>query len=399
MKENRKYIFLLAGAVLLIILVEWLTPKPINWTPTFSRQDKIPFGSHVVYEMLPELFPGKAVRINNRTLYENQQNGTLPNGNYVFVNDQFRIGEEDAHVLLDFVHRGNHAFIAAQYFDELLEDTLGFRTESVFFTSDSVGLKLTHPQLKTDDFYSYRKINLFYAFAKPDSVKQATFEVLGVSNLKSRPNFIRIPFGKGYFYLNSVPLAYTNYNMLAEDNARYISGTLSYLPVQNVYWDEHYKAFGRSNGADSSQTPLRFFLSQPPLRWGLYLTLGALLLFMLFEAKRKQRIIPIVQPLANTTVEFTETVGRLYYQYKDHKNIAEKKITYFLAHLRTQYYVKTTEFDEPLYTRLAEKTGVEKSEIVPLFQLIERIRRQSAITEPDLLTLNEKIESFLKKSA
>jgi hypothetical protein len=211
---------------------------------------------------------------------------------------------------------------------------------------------------------------------------------LGKSS-KGEPNFVRVPFGKGNFYLNTMPLAYTNYNMLYRQNASYISSTLSYLPVQSTYWDEYYKI-----NRGESQTPLRYVISQPPLKWALYLTLLALVLFMVFEAKRKQRIIPIVKPLANTTLEFTETVGRLYFQYKDHKNIADKKITYFLDYLRTHYYVKTTEFNEELYSKLSDKTGADKEEISKLFRLIQDIRSRKSISEEELLSLNAQIEDF-----
>jgi hypothetical protein len=190
-----------------------------------------------------------------------------------------------------------------------------------------------------------------------------------------------------------MPLAYTNYNMLYRQNAQYISKTLSYLPVQHTYWHEYYKDFKAE-----PQTPLRYIISQPALKWALYLSLGALVLFIAFEAKRKQRIIPVIKPLTNTTLEFTETVGRLYFQYKDHKNIADKKITYFLDYLRTHFYVKTIEIDDSLYSKLADKTGIDKIEITKLFELITMISNKRNVSEEDLLTLNSQIEQFQRKS-
>jgi hypothetical protein len=190
-----------------------------------------------------------------------------------------------------------------------------------------------------------------------------------------------------------MPLAYTNYNMLYQQNAQYISKTLSYLPLQHTYWHEYYKDF-----KTEPQTPLRYIISQPALKWALYLSLGALVLFIAFEAKRKQRIIPVIKPLTNTTLEFTETVGRLYFQYKDHKNIADKKITYFLDYLRTHFYVKTIEIDDSLYSKLADKTGIDKIEITKLFELITMISNKRNVSEEDLLTLNSQIEQFQRKS-
>ena len=49
----------------------------------------------------------------------------------------------------------------------------------------------------------------------------------------------------------------------------------------------------------------------PPLLWAFWLGIVGLLLFIFFNVKRKQRIINVVKPNVNTTVNFTETVGRL----------------------------------------------------------------------------------------
>ncbi|MBC8111988.1 MAG: DUF4350 domain-containing protein, partial [Verrucomicrobia bacterium] len=122
--------------------------------------------------------------------------------------------------------------------------------------------------------------------------------------------------------------------------------------------------------------------------------IGAVLIFIIFEAKRKQRIIPVVQPLANTTLEFTETVGSVYFQYKDHKNIADKKITYFLEYLRSKFFVKTTDLNASLLETLAMKSGVSQLQIDAIFKKINFIRKQEVITEADLIEINKMIEEF-----
>jgi hypothetical protein len=66
----------------------------------------------------------------------------------------------------------------------------------------------------------------------------------------------------------------------------------------------------------------------------------------LFDSKRRQRIIKPLQPNINTSVAFTETVGRLYLQKKDNRNIADKMITYFLEHIRNQYFLNTNQLND-----------------------------------------------------
>ena len=54
-------------------------------------------------------------------------------------------------------------------------------------------------------------------------------------------NFLRIKYGEGNFFLNTVPLAFTNYHLLNSDNNEYVYKALSHLPVQQTFWDDYYK--------------------------------------------------------------------------------------------------------------------------------------------------------------
>ena len=90
---------------------------------------------------------------------------------------------------------------------------------------------------------------------------------------------------------------------------------------------------------------MRYILSQPALKWAWYIFLIGMLDFYIFNAKRKQRIVPIIKPLANTTVDFTKTIGNLYYQEGDHGNIIDKKIIYFLEKIRNEYLIDTTKLE------------------------------------------------------
>ena len=93
---------------------------------------------------------------------------------------------------------------------------------------------------------------------------------------------------------------------------------------------------------------LRFLFTTPSLTWAYYLTLAGLGLFMIFESKRRQRVIPVIEPVKNKSLEFVETVGQLYYQQADHASIAEKKIQYWLAYVRQRFNIPTTELAEEL---------------------------------------------------
>jgi hypothetical protein len=389
MRKNWKYILVLTLTLALVVTVEWLSPQPLNWEPSLSKEDKIPFGTYLLFQMLPDIFPNQSVRTARQTIYEEEPDADTT-ANYLFVSQYFQPGTEDMERLLDWVSQGNSAFIAAEYFGNL-SDTLKLDLQYDFRAfSDSFPVNFVNPAIRAKENYVFSRINSSYYFEGFDTLQSV---VLGVDSLQ-RPNFIKTKFGEGNFYLHAMPLAFTNYHMLYRNNAEYIARSLSYLPVQPLIWDEYYKPGMR----EKNTTPLRFFLQNESLRWAVYLTLLALVLFMVFEAKRRQRIIPVIQPLANTTLEFTETIGRLYFQHQDHKNIAEKKIAYLLDYIRSRFYLATDPRDKVFYQSLHQKTGIEKEDILRLFRLISQVQKQTMIAEVELLELNREIEQFYEKS-
>src|SRR5690606_9846013 len=197
------------------------------------------------------------------------------------------------------------------------------------------------------------------------------------------------PHGNGNFYLHVQPIAFTNYYLL-KDNYKYAEDVLSYFPKENdVFWKVR-----RYNDQNMVDSPLRFIFSQPALKWAWLFAIFGMLVFMFFNAKRRQRVIPIITPLRNTTVDFTKTIGNLYYQEKDYMNIIDKKIIFFLEKIRNDYYLDTFNLDDTFINRLHQKSGKSKEEISELIHLIKKLRNQSTATENEVVALNKKIEKF-----
>ena len=127
--------------------------------------------------------------------------------------------------------------------------------------------------------------------------------------------------------------------MLDGGNGAYLFRLLSHMGDLPVLRTEGYM----KETAQVQKSPFRYFLSQPPLRWALYLTMIAILLFMIFTAKRRQRVIPVIREPANRSLEFTELIGTLYFQKKDHDDLVRKKFTYFAEELRREIQVEVEE--------------------------------------------------------
>jgi hypothetical protein len=391
MKKDWKYLLYISLAVGLFVIVKLSGPKQYNWSITYAHDDKNPYGAFALSELLPGLFDGKRISHSYKTLYE-IKDSLGSSDNIVIVASNFSADKEDTKVILQHLERGGSAFISAQYFWGHFSDSLNvttydysFRSGNIFDKRDTSFLKFANVQLDTVKEFPYRRDNIHNYFNHFDSARTTVI----AKNDYNYPVTIRMKIGKGNLILNSTPLVFSNIYLLSSDNHEFVSKTLSYLPNENVSWTEYYHV-----GRMEISTPLRFILTNEPLSWAYYLTVISILLFMIFEIKRKQRIIPIIKPLGNTTLEFVSTIGNLYYQRSDHKNIAEKKINFFLDQLRSKYWVNTSRLDETFVQMLAKKTGKNEGDVGKIIKLITGIRTKDVIPAEDLIELNDQIEKF-----
>ena len=128
------------------------------------------------------------------------------------------------------------------------------------------------------------------------------------------------------------------------------------------------------------------------------MSLFGLILFVIFKGKRTQRIIPVIDKLENSTVEFTQTIGELYYQYGDYSNIISKKIQYFLEFIRTKYFLDTNNLNNTFIEKLALKSTNTKEESKAMVDYLIYLKSKTYHTEDELIELNKKIETFTKNN-
>lgn len=380
-----------------ILFVDANRPKPINWTPTYALNDKIPFGLFVFGQEAENLFSKqKITKINNSPYeyfydkYDYDDSTYTVKGDILYINEDFTIDNSSVDELFYYASRGNDVFISSTFFSKSLKDTLGFDIETSNIFMDSFALNVSNKNLNPKDYYYSKGVSTKY-FSKIDTTNTV---VLGhqSSTKENLTNFIKIPYKTGNFYLHTQPIVFTNYYMLKDKNHEYIEQISSYLKQDKIYW------FAKSyNDSQLNQSPMRYILSQPSLKWAWYIALISILIFIVFNAKRKQRVIPIIEPLRNTTIDFTKTIGNLYYQEGNHKNIIDKKIIYFLEKIRNEYLIDTTELNESFINRFQHKSGHKKEDIAALVQLINHLRIKEVCNEKDIITLNLAIEKLNHK--
>jgi hypothetical protein len=210
-------------------------------------------------------------------------------------------------------------------------------------------------------------------------------------------NFLGVPHGKGHLYLHTNPIVFTNYFISKSENREYISGVFSHLGGKNIIWDEYSRMpFIQNN--NSYNSPLYYLLQQKALKYAWWLMLISVLLYILFAAKRTQRIIPVLEAKNNTSLEFIQLISSLHYQNGNHLDMARKKMKYFLYFIRSKYGIQAQTFKDEHILRLSEKSKVDHAEVESIFRQYHLIEKNSNsnIDVNRLLDLYNSIESFYK---
>jgi hypothetical protein len=394
MRSYRIFVMVFFSLLVLYIIAELNRPKPIDWSVTLSKEDKNPYGAFILFDRLKDVFPASNIVSEREPVYNLFHEKEITNSALILIAPVFGGAEPDVKELLKFAEKGNYVFLSSFKASTLLMDTLGLRRQefSAFLTNDSTSLNFVNPYLKAARNYQYKKLTVDAWFS--DLNKRDSTTILGITHI-GKPDFLKIKVGNGAFFVHAAPLCFSNYYMEFNNDHEYVAKALSYIPkdVNTVYWDEYYKL-----GRTGATTPLRFFLNNEWLRWALRITIVGFILFALVEMKRRQRIIPVIAPLRNTTLDFVQTVAGVYLGQKDNKNIAENKFQYWLHYIRQRYYLQTNDLSEDFVQLLAKKSGVDEEAIQQILQLFNQIVASERISDKTLLQLNYRIEQFYTSS-
>jgi hypothetical protein len=405
------------------VALEYYRPKPLDWRPTLSNADKIPYGTYALFDVLPQLLGtdsvasvrlpvyNQLVGVQEPTFYADSTHAAADSlaqrklaqlrvvktsATYLFVNEEFSCSGLESFALLDFIKQGNTVFIAAENFvsaSTVLADTLGLRilntdsaTERSLRAPDSVRVHFTDAALGA----AALRLPAWAATSRL-ALRPGHSGTTLATDAQGQAVLMRLDRGRGHLYVCTIPLAFTNYFVLPPRQRQFALAALSYLPTgRPVWWDEYQK-----QGRMGEQSVLRVVFSQPSLRTAYYLLWATALLFIFVEARRRQRIIPVLRPLPNTTLLFTRTVASLYQQGRNHQRIAEKKTALFLDYLRTRFQEPAPDLgDEAFRERLSQKSGVPRPRLDELVRLINFARTAPTVTDRELLTLSRAIHDF-----
>lgn len=382
--KRAQYIYLLACAVIIIYLVMRGVnqPTPVDWSQHLSRFYRTPYGTALLYERLPDLFNAPITTSHDRIRQtEWDRDWSTGPKTHLFVMSHFAPDGRESSSLLSLAEGGDDVFIASSTLSDTLQDLLGVDVGSSWGLAEKLTVRFWELPGET------RAYTLDKAVYNTSIDSMPVDGTVLARNGSSDAVFVHIPYGEGNVWLCTVPLGFTNYQLLKDPNQHFISTALSFLPKeQPVVWDEHYKI-----GRLGRETPLRWLLSNTATRWAVYLAMVLILLYMVLRAKREQRPVPIVEPLRNSSRDFVRTVGHLYFRKGDHADLARKMVLYFKEELRDRTYLRQFAYDRPTYEHLAVKLGLPVDEVEQRFTRIAARETATYLTQTELINLNNEL--------
>jgi len=403
MKAKLPLIIIGILAVVFVILLS-LQPRPVDWRPDLRRDSDNALGAEIFAELLPQLLAdanGEEVKLTPilDPPFIHLGDESLEGTTYLFLTDDFSPDEAETLRLYEYAERGNTVFIAAQSITGALADTLGIPADSAnafargldyryrgFLGQGDSTLHLVAPVLAKDEGYAFSYEVGNWVMAGLDTARTT---VIGTS-LSGEPTLVLVEAGEGMFLISCTPYAFGNAAFTGDGSGtEYVAGVLGYLPSQSVFWDTYYKPF-----ANQAQTPLRYILREPPLKWALRLMLLGVLLFIVFRGRRWQRAVPVVAAPVNATLDFVRTVGRLYFQDADHSALVDRKLRYFFDRIRTRLGLTEVDLSEETERRVVARTGLSTEHIARLFARFRRLRRSRTVDPKHLVELDRSLDRF-----
>lgn len=456
MKSSRNFLFAMLVLFVLFCLLQVNLPKKFVWSPTFSHVDKQPLGCFVFDSVLTQSLPN-GYHVTKKTFFQLDQEHAKEKISVLMVVDQQDLKQLDVKYLCNIAHRGGKVMVVASssfddgrnadtvvvdelertfkvkiedgmYFslrgilnvlrahDNDMYDTIYWNNRETMYAAQSyrmfynmVGGTLfvdSVPKVKRLAYtlstagYDYRQDSLYVGdFTGFDTIvdEKERIERIDTFAIKKVPTAVSVPYGKGEVIFVSSPLLFTNYGMLEGNTSVYIFRLMSYLADLPVYRTEAYVKTDAMLVAE--QSPFREFIKRPPLRWALYLALLGVVLFMIFTARRRQRVIPIMSKPANRSLEFIQLIGTLYYQRKDHVDLVRKKFKLFAEELRKTAGVDISDVntDDREYLLLAEKTGMNSDRLKKVIRQIRLVlHSEGNISVEEMRSLIDAMDTIVR---
>lgn len=393
MKGFRTFFIGIAILFVAMMFIEMATPKHFTWEPTFTHNDDQPFGSALFDSVMAASLP-QGYTTTSLTL--SQLETTVPADEhhvYLITTEHYPLPTSaDEEALMRMMEKGNQFLIASgAWQSDTIESLLGFEVRGYEYLWTS----LLKSNVIENEMDTMRWVNDKTQYSSriwyvPDEICDAyidvsapSFKPLLISNgceneydivevldsgtvqyVAQQTDVVAgvIKSGNGQLLVASCPFLFTNYGIIECDAATLVLRMLSQLERYPV---TRLDPGTKTESGGTSESPLRYVLAQPPMKWAIWLLIVTVFLAMVFTARRKQRVIPIIEAPVNRSLEMVRHIGSLYFHRHDNADLLEKKYSLFVEKVRklTMIDLNDENHIEDSYLQLQHQSGIPRDEL------------------------------------
>ena len=419
MKSSRLFIVVIIALMVVIILFEMNAPARFNWDDhSQSYKSKQPFGCYVMDSVLRASLPHGYEVIGSDFEQYIGENAKPVKHTFLFTNT-FEYFRPDTN-FLKMIEEGNNAIIATDYnisyYDDSTEEMgLGYKCYSNnyyydgdYFSKESLSINASYDTVywESGEMFAPASYPINSVFCTKELILSSDYRILATLNEKHENGSdgdvdtvagIR-DCGKGKIVVVSMPMLFSNYGILNDTIRPLVLRLLSQcsdLPM--VRYDP--SLMSEMEQDEQEDSPLHYLLANRPLRWALYLALATVILFVLFSARRRQRVIPVIKPPVNHMMDFVKRIGGIYYKRHDNVDLLIKKYVTFGNELRTKAMINVDDYDhiDDELQSLSTRTGIPFKELQQQIYDVWRATNASSINDKRLQQLIDAMNNILQR--
>ncbi|MEZ5174248.1 MAG: DUF4350 domain-containing protein [Bacteroidia bacterium] len=402
------FVALLSGALLLFFILMSNSKKHFDWHESFEFQSTQPYGYSFLREFLNTRYGKDSVE-----LFYDSYDG-LPdqaNASLVITGSSYQPDSIESKILADWVADGHDVLIIQKTIPYSMSaaiwDTNICNLDKYFnagyYYNEKVSATHFHRELQSKHkaVFEYRVVDSLYNYdfgCFDSSLFCPTSPLIPLASIDiAYINFATLKHGKGNYYFHISPIMFSNYELTNIERFNYIEGVFSYLQGNRIFVDQgHYYGTDQFHSDYVPSTPFSFILSHRALRFALYTLLAMTLIYILTGLRRKQRIIPVIEPPLNSSLQFLQATGRIYFLQRDHAGLLRLQIKFLLQFIRNRYHIHAKNLNEIKVGELSERSGVSKSDLEELFLDYQRLHLYVELSDKDIIGFYKHLNHFYK---
>ena len=385
-------------AIIALSAFIWLTYNYLShqysWNLSFDHNNRQPYGSMVFDSVMSKSCP-YGYQVSDTSVnhflkhHDNGRETMLITEGHAFFNMDS---------VMAFVEHGGSVVFCALWW----EDSSKIGVDHTFINTDVSGTPMENDFQKVtflgDKTYSRRTFTLSRSLClkalmqNPDTdttkiypLKWKEHVTMVTSYREEWPVVMSARWGKGRIVVSTLSPLFTNYGILENDNYDLIMRIMSLAgkkPVTRVRAPRplnEYDEIVSDSEEENKVSLLKHILNDKSLSTAFYMMLTALVLYLFFTGRRKQRIIPVVKPHTNGQLNFVKQIGSLYKREHATNSVIEKKILMFREAVRRKTGVDIA--DKDAYNegspKIAQYTGLSEREIKDTLLKIDKFKRHT----------------------